>query len=172
MHALGPKAEGAELKIVGKLSWPPVLARPAPPGQLQQPGPRLGHFRNTFSSSDPGNPKTVPPRRSELGAGQQAEGWGQGGPHLDNERPGQDGPWPSHPCLFSPTGSKPRTSGWGSKCSPNLGGPPLSPPSPPGGGLYSSPVGSDHPPLPHHTVPSMSLTCLFSPLTPPASPGQ
>lgn len=49
LHVLGPKAEGAELKIAGgsgsHLRWP---SSPRPRGQLLHPAPCLGHFWDTF----------------------------------------------------------------------------------------------------------------------------
>lgn len=156
-----------------------TCAGPSPPpqGQLQQPRPRPGHFRNTFSSSHPGNLKTVPPRSSkEVGAGGRSTGgrvgvraapptWAAG---VMAER----GPWPSCPGLFSPAGSKPRTSGWGSKWSPQPR--PLTlPPSPTRVGVSAAPqpaLATSRPHPPHHTAPSMSLTSLFSPHYPTCPP--
>lgn len=74
LHALGPKAEGEELKISGRLWWPPALAPPS--GTAAQLGPHPGAFWEHFLLllSTPGNSKTRPSKRSEIGAGQQGVG--------------------------------------------------------------------------------------------------
>lgn len=171
LHALGPKAEGAELKIAGWLWWPPAPACPAlPRGQLRPlqapPGTFWEHFLLLLL--------TLAIPRQRLQGGQRG-GRAVGGLGVRAlPRPGQPGstagqePPSSHPGLFSPTGSKPRTSGWGSKCRPQAQGPchPCSPPNR-GGGLHSSPARPGPLPLPPtpHTASSVALTSVFSPPT-------
>lgn len=49
LHALGPEAEGTELKIAGWLWWPPVLAYPPPPPGTAAPTQALpGTFQEHF----------------------------------------------------------------------------------------------------------------------------
>lgn len=170
MHALGPKAEGTELKIAGWLWWPPARARPPHPHQPRDSCSSPGPAQDILGTLSPLLTLGIPRQRLQggqtWGQGDRGQGWCEGWPPPRGQRVSTEGwgPWPSCPDLFSPTGSKHRTSGWGSKSAPNPG--PLLP-SPTWGVSVAPPAPSGHLHLsatPSHGpihVPNLSL--LFPP---------
>lgn len=158
-QALGPKAEGAELKIAEHLPWParprPWALPPSPCGDSCTPA-RQGLFWSTFSSdSSPGNSKTTPP-------GGWSWGWGTRGLR-EGEVLLPFGSEALIPHLSLPQALSPglQDGGVSEVPSPNA---PATPSSHPQAGVSAPPGHAVPSPLPHHR----SLTSLFSP--PSASP--
>lgn len=174
MHALGPKAEGEELKISGRLWWPPALApslrdscatRP-PRGILGTLSPLTFHSGEFQDAAF----KEVADRGRAAGVGRLAP-WP---PHLASVLGW--GPWPSCPdlSLSQALSPGPQDGGVSVSSSPM----PLQPlPSPTGAGVSASPKQQPLPSLdtlrPHPPTPSLAssvaLTTVFSPHPPAAS---
>ena len=119
--ALGPEAEGAELKITGgsggHLCWPDPPSRGDSCSNSRPAGTFRAHFLLLLPTPPPPPPGGIPRRGPEGGGG-----GGRVGALLAPLGIGLAGRGPDPP-PFSPTGYQLRSARWGSKCNPQPAAP-------------------------------------------------